>query len=351
MIILDTNQLESLKPPNGPVLRILSKLANATGNGLALPEMVMVEHLAHRRNKVNVLQDNLRKAVDAISTEVADARFYKGTVDVDAVIGDYQRRLECAINEVLPTPESAAREALIREAERRAPAETRWDSKPGRGARDVAIWLTVVDSAARNREENHYFVSEDRAFGGEHGLASDLVRELKEHSSGEVENLKYFARVGDLLSHLAGEAANFPDESKISDSQLVASAVAHAIEDSDASSAFGDAAGSVAPKARMYHYSIPTPQAVELLRIEKPSAYRMRGIGWAAFKAVWKISTEVDLEAHNGDELVFEGLVSVNGPFETMLVCELDSLLNITSAEVTEVRVYRGATLSISVVE
>ncbi|MEV6167645.1 hypothetical protein AB0L99_05385 [Streptomyces sp. NPDC051954] len=78
VIILDTNQLESLKPPNGPVLRILSKLANATGNGLALPEMVMVEHLAHRRNKVNTLQDNLRKAVDAISAEVADTRFATG---------------------------------------------------------------------------------------------------------------------------------------------------------------------------------------------------------------------------------------------------------------------------------
>ncbi|MGJ5800448.1 PIN domain-containing protein [Streptomyces europaeiscabiei] len=351
MIILDTNQLESLKPPNGTVLRILSKLANATGNGLALPEMVMVEHLAHRRNKVVNLQDNLRKAVDAISAEVTDARFYNGTVDVDAVIDDYRSRLEVVIKEVIKTPEAAAREALIREAERRAPAETRWDSKPGRGGRDVAIWLTVVDSAARNRRENYYFVSEDRAFGGDSGLAPDLVRELKDYPSGEVRNLKYFPRVEGLLSHLAGEVAEFPGEPKISASRLVASAVAEAINNSDASNAFGNAAGSVAPKARMYQYSIPTPQAVELLRVEKPSAYRMQGVGWAAFKAVWKLSTEVELEARNGDEFVFEGLVSVTGPFETMIVCELDAMQNITSAEVTEVRVFRGATLSVSVVE
>jgi len=62
VIILDTNQLEYIQPPDGPLVAMLRTLSTQTGHALCLPEIAMEEHLAHYRRDVEEADRKLRTA-------------------------------------------------------------------------------------------------------------------------------------------------------------------------------------------------------------------------------------------------------------------------------------------------
>ncbi|WP_405569592.1 PIN domain-containing protein [Streptomyces phaeochromogenes] len=364
MIILDTNQLETLRPPNGPVLRILSKIAKALGGCIALPEMVLVEHMAHKTNRISAANEAYSKAGRALSSEIDYARTKKnqsyrfgesGLNEAD-ILQQYSDALADVIPVILPTPAWASREALIREAQRRAPAYTRWDSGPGKGARDVAIWLTVLEAAAQSRDRDINFISEDKGFGGSAGLNNELKREIREWEGGTLENLRYYATVAGFLADVAADPVTPPPVDLVGTSQVVLDEVRAAIESSEAERALDTAAHSIIPHppgTSLITTTTSTPTAIRKIdRVEKVSAYAMEGFGWASFQATWNIGAEYDIDARGGDgEQLFLGSVSAWGPFQTVIVCELDDQGEISAAEVTEVKVFRGASLSVSVAE
>ena len=51
MIILDSNQLRQAAPPDGPLLTLLRKLSDANGHTLAIPQMVLDEHLGYQEHE------------------------------------------------------------------------------------------------------------------------------------------------------------------------------------------------------------------------------------------------------------------------------------------------------------
>ncbi|WKX69407.1 hypothetical protein [Streptomyces sp. XD-27] len=63
MIVLDTNQLEHVAFPHGAVLGMLRKIAELQQQSLAIPEMVVVEHVAHYRHRVEQALTTARKAL------------------------------------------------------------------------------------------------------------------------------------------------------------------------------------------------------------------------------------------------------------------------------------------------
>ncbi|MGW6098759.1 PIN domain-containing protein [Streptomyces sp. NPDC055157] len=366
MIILDTNQFESLRPPRGPVLRVLSRIAGALGGTLALPEMVLIEHMAHKRNRVAMAVEGFKKAAQILNGELEHSHnkkklqhsFGDARVDQSEIIRQYEEALKDEIPTVLSIPQWAAREALVREAERRAPAQTRWDSTPGKGARDVSIWLTVLETASKNPGEIVHFISEDKGFGGQTGLSLALQQELQDWKEGPLTNVRYYPTVSNFLDMVAAEQKTSLSTEQVGTSPLVATEVLTALENSEATHALEQAAQSAIPESgsgvTMTSTTSYGTQLNEITRLEKSSAYAMPGVGWATCLATWKISGKYDIEAtkvggEQGDKELFAGTVSVWGPFQSVLVCELDGGGEITAVEVTEVRVFRGATLSVAV--
>jgi hypothetical protein len=64
-------------------------------------------------------------------------------LDIDDAVDAWRHRLR-ELAEVIPTDAADAAEALEREIVGRAPTKPRIPKKPGSGARDAAIWLTVL---------------------------------------------------------------------------------------------------------------------------------------------------------------------------------------------------------------
>ncbi|MFE3865760.1 hypothetical protein ACFXPT_35865 [Streptomyces goshikiensis] len=93
---------------------------------------------------------------------------------------------------ILPTPPGAAEEALRREAHRMAPVEQVWtDGKnkvKARGARDTAIWLTLL--AAAETEHEIWFLSYDKDFGSANGFHPALSEEARTRLGESPERLR-----------------------------------------------------------------------------------------------------------------------------------------------------------------
>ena len=145
MISLDTNQVRR-QAPDGALIRMLAKVAEQTGHGLMLPEVVADEYLADYRHQVEAAVNAARKDIDILQ-RLVPSWYGVGPLSGSVAEEAEQRCREqlARIFQIHPTPAEAWEEALLREARRRPPAKTDWE-KPGGGARDVAIWL---DGAGR----------------------------------------------------------------------------------------------------------------------------------------------------------------------------------------------------------
>ncbi|MEH0513390.1 PIN domain-containing protein [Streptomyces sp. B21-079] len=186
MIVLDTNQLEHVAFPHGAVLGMLRKIAELQQQSLAIPEMVVVEHVAHYRHRLEQALTTARKALAALNKAFhQDLSSHIEELSVEAAVEKQYAALR-GIFTILPTPPGAAEEALRREANRIAPAEQVWEvgnGKPikARGARDVTIWLTLLQ-CARSTDIPVWFVSQDGDFGKEDFHA--VLREEAERELG-----------------------------------------------------------------------------------------------------------------------------------------------------------------------
>ena len=174
VITLDTNQVDTLGGPRGALYVMLAKVANASGHELALPQMVLTEHLAHYEHDVAVELAKIKGACDRLERLGAKPDITLGLPTVEASVSKRRADLEHLFT-ILPTPDGAAEEGLRREALRIAPADTDWEKK-GASARDVVIWLTVLEAAAKPDAEV-LFVSADRDFSDKH---CELYESLKE---------------------------------------------------------------------------------------------------------------------------------------------------------------------------
>ncbi|MEV4374840.1 PIN domain-containing protein [Nonomuraea sp. NPDC049637] len=197
MIILDTNQLKAVQPPNGALCTMLVAVADHAGHKLVLPEIAFEEHLAHYGHEVKELHQKARTALRAYSAKL-------GTMQSDDLsdlnlipIMESVRSTLREIFTILPTPDWAGREAMLREARRQAPAATNWQAK-GEGSRDAAIWLTAVE-ALRTSEETIHFVSTDKRAFGDGTLLNDLAADLGEAA----DRFVYCCGVEVLLDKLA----------------------------------------------------------------------------------------------------------------------------------------------------
>jgi hypothetical protein len=156
LIIFDTNAV-NLLPANGPRADIIRKLRESGHHRVAVPWMVLEEMAAHQaayypdrhKSAVTVLQ----KLREVLPWELERSL---EPLDLERLLNHW-RDTYLEIFEVIDTSGDIARNALAREAMALPPAKRNKDHSEG--ARDVAIWFSILEFLKENPEEHICFVT------------------------------------------------------------------------------------------------------------------------------------------------------------------------------------------------
>jgi hypothetical protein len=333
VIVLDTNQLERAQPPDGPLLAMLQTVAKQAGQDLQLPEMALEEHLSHYRNQ---LAEADRKRIEAVRTMQRLVRYFNprdpGPFEVERAVQDRAEQLKRVFG-ILKTPDYACKEALLREARRQPPAATRWDG-PGKGARDVAIWLTAV-GACKEQGEAVYFVAQDKVAFGDGVLLPELADELAATLRGRASAFHYCYGIPGLLDLFASKHDADLRPERIAGSEAVRAAVETSLNSAEVISQLAVGVGLLGGLTA----GIRTDQPVlELASLGRVMAYRVGDATWASaqpeWDAAWDFAT-TSLSASLAASLGNPATVRVTFKIRTTLVMQLNDDGEVTEAEVT----------------
>jgi hypothetical protein len=220
VIVVDTNQFDQLNVPSGALFAILRQVAQQHGHTLAIPEMVLVETLAHYRHSVE-------EHIAAIEKGQRGLRRCGATVEirlpnVELMVQQRSEELRKHVT-VLQPSEGAPWEALQREAQRKRPADVDW-AKKGAGSRDALIWLTVLQALRQPAAEPVILVTGDSDFGKDGQLHSELREEVI-----DVGQVQLCSSIVDVLAQLAEKTAVPADLDEVLNSEQAAQAVAAAL--------------------------------------------------------------------------------------------------------------------------
>ena len=284
MISLDTNQLFR-KAPSGPLLRMLHKVAQETSHDLVLPQIVAEEYLARYRHDVQVA---LKQATDAIDKIRHLFPSWPGQVpsltSVDEAAEEDRRRQLELIFQIHPTPNGASYKALVREARRHPPAKTSWDVSGG-GARDVVVWLTILD-ACRVRGVETYFVSGNSSdFGRDGLLRQELVQDLTDLLGANAHLFHYCNDIPDLMGTLGVQTVQAPADSSIGSAIPVRMAIEAALTDNQAFFEFMSAIPDL-PLRLVGGWEGLSELRFERLQ-DRVEAYRIGESMWACAQGKW----------------------------------------------------------------
>jgi hypothetical protein len=195
VIIFDTSVLFGLGPDD-PKLDLLRALKQSGQQQVAIPWMVQEELVAHR-----VLRHAKAHAEAVAATRTLNRTApwahepEPGPFDRDAASG-YWRGQYRRLFDVIETSGDVARQALQREANRQKPAKGP-DAGDKGGARDAAIWLSVVDYLKANPGETAYFVTGNtRDFGDGTDFPAPMNADIK----GLESRLKLLTSFDDAVS-------------------------------------------------------------------------------------------------------------------------------------------------------
>jgi hypothetical protein len=206
-VALDANAILSLGLAN-PAFSSLRDYLQKTKSRLLLPEVVLEELVAQRRALITKaikrgLESN--KDLKGIVPDYNDKplRKHLGSVDVEAAVAAYRAELETAADEVSVVKNRASdlMKMVRRLANRIPPA-----SQAGEEARDVLIWLAVLQIAEKS--EVAFVTGDKKAFGKDGKLKQELSDELKGMPEGVAvyEGLDAFLRVHHKRSSWVDEA-------------------------------------------------------------------------------------------------------------------------------------------------
>jgi hypothetical protein len=327
VIILDTNQLESVQPPDGPLIAMLQTLAKQAGHALWLPDIALEEHLAHYRQTVTEAERKRVAATDDLRVRYPRWRADIRPFNVDEAVRDRTMRIQ-SVFQIRRTPDSACRESLLREARRIPPARVAWGG-PGAGARDVAIWLTAVDACRESGDET-FFVSADKAAFGE-ALKPELTGDLDAALGGRAGAFHYCCGVDALLSELGTSSMQTPGREQIASSAAVRRAVTLALAEPPTIFDLAEEA-AIATASSV----IGGPKLPELVSLGREVAYQVGDSVWACARPTWRAMSTFRAVIRASDvELRPRDEVAVTFNIATTLVMQVDEESHIASAEVT----------------
>ncbi|XAZ30973.1 PIN domain-containing protein [Paenarthrobacter ureafaciens] len=156
MIIFDTNAV-NMMPLDGPVADIVRKLRQSRHHRVAVPWIVLEEMSAHQAAMYPVRHQAVLNTLKNLRAVVPwDLQGSVEPLDLDRFVAHWRDGYS-EIFEVIETSGDAARKALAREAMALPPAKR--DNTRSEGARDVAVWFSILEFLEKNPAEHVCFVT------------------------------------------------------------------------------------------------------------------------------------------------------------------------------------------------
>lgn len=226
-IYLDANVLWSWRTFDEADRLALSIVAHQLGQKIFVPAIAAREAEETHRRKLTESLRSYHAAVDQLHRWF-DVDFHaelEPQLDVADAVYIWRRRLGL-LAEVIPTDAADAVEALEREIVGRPPTKQRVPKKAGSGARDAAIWLTVLRHHRNAAEAGIFVTKNSHDFASDGELKAALAAELGAYA----HPLSLYLSLDRLIESL-GEPADAPtleiDELRLVAEPLLLEALKH----------------------------------------------------------------------------------------------------------------------------
>lgn len=206
-IYLDANVLWSWHSFTEAERLAVSIVGHQLGQDVVIPWIAVTEAEAELQRRITEALESIEKAHSDIErlTESDVDLLLEPYPDTDARMETWRRRLE-EFATVLPLADADARLAISREIEGRRPARPRQKGKHGAGARDAAVWLSLLRDHVDRDEPGHLLSGDQKAFAdGHQRLHPDLVAEIQGRGGQSVD---FYADVPEFVQKLGKEGAS-----------------------------------------------------------------------------------------------------------------------------------------------
>ena len=255
---------------------------------MAIPETVADEYLAHYERRLEELGSQVVETFRHLKAlcSVWGQGMTIGPPDSADETQRHRQVLESTF-EVLPLASGAAGEALRREAYRQLP------TSGGRGARDAAIWLTILAQAPC--DSRTYMVAKDRRAFGDRVLHGELAEEAMAHGvdivlATEINDMLDVLAIHEQLARDAGQALSGHDIVR----EAVRDELFHPL------SGFNHMLGVPWHATGTAFMNVVQPPTFEARVLESSSIYRVGKAAWANLRGQWIVTAVVDREIdHN----------------------------------------------------
>jgi hypothetical protein len=190
-VVLDTNALPIRRGLNGTLWLSARKICELHDIEIVVPSIVVAETVNLRREGYAEAEGDFLTSLSKISKFYDLQPIY--VPSTQEICDEWKNEIEQSLSIVIVNGDDAV-EALEREASRVRPARN------GSGARDSAIWLTVLRRALT--DEVVYFISNNtKDFGNDGGI--DLHQSLKGEIGSTSGSVCYLHSINDLIQLLA----------------------------------------------------------------------------------------------------------------------------------------------------
>lgn len=216
MILFDTNAV-NLLPPDSARADIIRKLRESGHHRVAVPWMVLEEMAAHQAKHYPDRYASVESVVEKLQEVLPwELDSYLEPIDLERLLNHWRSAYK-EIFEVIDTSGDSALKALAREAMALPPAKRSKDRSEG--ARDVAIWFSILEFLRENPEEHIYFVTDNTSDFGD-GLTYKYP--MNDDLRGLEDRLTRLANFDEVISRFTKEVSG--GDAKIAAESLLSSA-------------------------------------------------------------------------------------------------------------------------------
>ncbi|MCX5115399.1 PIN domain-containing protein [Streptomyces sp. NBC_00378] len=282
MIIFDTNAL-NLLPPEGPRADIIRKLRQSQHHRVAVPWMVLEEMAAHQAkfypDKHQAVVSTLERLRNVLPWELESSL---EPLDLERFL-DHWRGLYGEIFEVIETSGEVARKALAREAMALPPAKRAKDHSEG--ARDVAIWFSILEFLKKNPAESVCFVTNNTS---DFGDGTVFPYPMNEDVRGLEDRLTRLTDFDQVVSQFTKEVSG--KDAEVAAGELLKSLSVRGRVAQTAVEVLSSPTGFVGlgstDAAVEWHEWLASPE-VELLSVTDVTGHEIGGDVWYTANAQW----------------------------------------------------------------